>query len=102
MHASLHLIPIVPADLQLLSTSVVIVGSGPAAHTAAIYTGRAELETIMFEVCASTSVSNTWRMSLHLLLLPCHTPSAHVLRSTLPPSPYDLLPAPSTFFANLS
>ena len=28
---------------------VVIIGSGPAAHTAAIYTGRAELKPLMFE-----------------------------------------------------
>src|SRR3989338_10963015 len=29
--------------------SVVIIGSGPAAHTAAIYTGRAKLEPLLFE-----------------------------------------------------
>src|SRR3989338_6640692 len=29
--------------------SVVIIGSGPAAHTAAIYTGRARLEPLLFE-----------------------------------------------------
>ena len=32
-----------------LSTKVCIVGSGPAAHTAAIYTSRAELNPILFE-----------------------------------------------------
>lgn len=30
-------------------TSVCIVGSGPAAHTAAIYAARAELKPILFE-----------------------------------------------------
>lgn len=34
---------------QLESRKVVIVGSGPAGHTAAIYTGRARLEPLMFE-----------------------------------------------------
>ncbi len=29
--------------------NVVIIGSGPAAHTAAIYTSRAQLKPIMFE-----------------------------------------------------
>ena len=28
---------------------VVIIGSGPAAHTAAIYTGRARLRPLLFE-----------------------------------------------------
>jgi thioredoxin reductase (NADPH) len=45
----------VPAQRSLntmaekLSTKVCIVGSGPAAHTAAIYAARAELEPILFE-----------------------------------------------------
>jgi len=34
---------------QLLKRSVCIVGSGPAAHTAAVYCARAELEPILFE-----------------------------------------------------
>ncbi|KAJ4714010.1 Thioredoxin reductase [Melia azedarach] len=36
-------------DLQTLKTRVCIIGSGPAAHTAAIYTARAELKPILFE-----------------------------------------------------
>eukprot|EP00878_Enallax_costatus_P046807 GHUV01057096.1.p1 GENE.GHUV01057096.1~~GHUV01057096.1.p1 ORF type:complete len:121 (-),score=15.57 GHUV01057096.1:262-624(-) len=35
--------------LQEISTKCAIVGGGPAAHTAAIYLGRAELEPILFE-----------------------------------------------------
>ncbi|XP_059623370.1 thioredoxin reductase 1, mitochondrial-like [Cornus florida] len=36
-------------DLQKLKTRLCIIGSGPAAHTAAIYAARAELEPILFE-----------------------------------------------------
>uniref|UniRef100_A0A2N9H1C7 Uncharacterized protein n=1 Tax=Fagus sylvatica TaxID=28930 RepID=A0A2N9H1C7_FAGSY len=36
-------------DLQILKTKVCIIGSGPAAHTAAIYASRAELNPILFE-----------------------------------------------------
>ena len=35
--------------VEKLSAPVVIVGSGPAAHTAAIYCARAELKPILFE-----------------------------------------------------
>ncbi|KAF6174185.1 hypothetical protein GIB67_033717 [Kingdonia uniflora] len=35
--------------LKTLRTKVCIIGSGPAAHTAAIYTSRAELKPILFE-----------------------------------------------------
>ena len=38
-----------PPRLQQQKASIVIVGSGPAAHTAAIYLARAELKPIMFE-----------------------------------------------------
>jgi NADPH-dependent 2,4-dienoyl-CoA reductase/sulfur reductase-like enzyme len=37
------------STLQQLSTRVCIIGSGPAAHTAAIYCARAELQPILFE-----------------------------------------------------
>ncbi|XP_028782949.1 thioredoxin reductase NTRB-like [Neltuma alba] len=36
-------------DLKILKTKLCIIGSGPAAHTAAIYAARAELKPIMFE-----------------------------------------------------
>ncbi|KAF8409872.1 hypothetical protein HHK36_002390 [Tetracentron sinense] len=36
-------------DFQTLKTPVCIIGSGPAAHTAAIYSARAELKPILFE-----------------------------------------------------
>ncbi|KAI9168268.1 thioredoxin-disulfide reductase [Blastocladiella emersonii ATCC 22665] len=38
-----------PKDSMTKINKVIIVGSGPAAHTAAIYTGRANLEPIMYE-----------------------------------------------------
>jgi thioredoxin reductase (NADPH) len=37
------------STLAVEKTPVVIIGSGPAAHTAAIYAARAELRPIVFE-----------------------------------------------------
>ncbi|XP_057448885.1 thioredoxin reductase NTRB-like [Lotus japonicus] len=37
------------ADNQILKTKLCIIGSGPAAHTAAVYAARAELKPILFE-----------------------------------------------------
>lgn len=39
-----------PAQRAMTHAKVCIIGSGPAAHTAAIYTARAELKPVMFEV----------------------------------------------------
>nr|GLL38585.1 thioredoxin reductase NTRB-like [Ipomoea trifida] len=36
-------------DLRTLNTRLCIIGSGPAAHTAAIYAARAELKPVLFE-----------------------------------------------------
>ena len=36
-------------DIKILKTKLCIIGSGPAAHTAAIYAARAELKPIPFE-----------------------------------------------------
>ncbi|KAM4119361.1 hypothetical protein ACJW30_03G052700 [Castanea mollissima] len=36
-------------DLHILKTRLCIIGSGPAAHTAAIYASCAELKPILFE-----------------------------------------------------
>ncbi|CDY26805.1 BnaC09g09320D [Brassica napus] len=38
-----------PAAMETHKTKVCIVGSGPAAHTAAIYAARAELKPLLFE-----------------------------------------------------
>ena len=37
------------AARKQMKTELVIIGSGPAAHTAAIYAGRAAMQPIMFE-----------------------------------------------------
>ncbi|OIV92727.1 hypothetical protein TanjilG_00861 [Lupinus angustifolius] len=37
------------SNLQILKTKLCIIGSGPAAHTAAVYAARAELKPILFE-----------------------------------------------------
>jgi thioredoxin reductase (NADPH) len=41
--------PTSPQPLQSTHRKVIIIGSGPAAHTAAIYAGRAFLEPLLFE-----------------------------------------------------
>lgn len=44
-----HLAPAGMGHSQTLTTPVCIIGSGPAAHTAAVYVARAELRPILFE-----------------------------------------------------
>ncbi|KAL2504416.1 NADPH-dependent thioredoxin reductase A [Abeliophyllum distichum] len=45
------------SDLQSLKTRLCIIGSGPAAHTAAIYAARAELKPILFEVWLANDIA---------------------------------------------
>ncbi|XP_057469603.1 thioredoxin reductase NTRB-like [Actinidia eriantha] len=44
-------------ELQVIKTSLCIIGSGPAAHTAAIYAARAELKPILFEGWMANNVA---------------------------------------------
>lgn len=44
-------------DLRTLNTKLCIIGSGPAAHTAAIYAARAELKPILFEGCMANDIA---------------------------------------------
>ena len=44
-------------EMQVIKTSLCIIGSGPAAHTAAIYAARAELKPILFEGWMANNVA---------------------------------------------
>jgi thioredoxin reductase (NADPH) len=37
------------SDIKILKTKLCIIGSGPSAHTAAVYAARAELKPVLFE-----------------------------------------------------
>ncbi|GMY21211.1 thioredoxin reductase 2-like isoform X2 [Fagus crenata] len=50
-------------DLQTLKTKVCIIGSGPAAHTAAIYASRAELNLILFDSSMANGVAPSGQLT---------------------------------------
>lgn len=59
-HSKVVRLPFEPAALHSSDQHVkqIIVGSGPAGHTAAIYLARANLEPVMYEVSTSTDPSS--------------------------------------------
>ena len=45
------------AALERITTRLAIIGSGPAAHTAALYAARAELKPVLFEGAMANGIA---------------------------------------------
>ena len=81
-------------DREKLSTAVCIVGSGPAGHTAAIYTARAELKPLMFEGFMACDVAPGGQLTMTTLVSPREPSGARHPASVVPALPTPPSPQP--------